>query len=196
VKKLILGLVGEKLAGKGTVAEKIDKLADEDRITVEHLRFSDILIDIAELLGTPRKEASRDQLIELATSAERIFGKGCITRGMRRRVEKSNADIIMLDGIRWPTDVEMLRGFPNNYLVYVTASAERRHKRAKERKEKAGEEFLTLEEFLREEQAETEKHIPELGKQADYKIVNESDDISLLNEQVELCWERCIRPKT
>ncbi|MBI4991794.1 MAG: AAA family ATPase [Candidatus Harrisonbacteria bacterium] len=164
----IIGLTGEKGGGKGTFAEILKEFLPG----LEHIRFSDVLLGIAAELGIPKGEVSREQLQKLAPALEEIFGKGCITRGVKSRIQKSGDNTIVLDGIRWHSDLEMLRSLPNSTLVYITANPKVRFKRTKKRKEKSGEDKATLEKFLKEEQAETEKYIPEIGAQANYKIEN------------------------
>lgn len=166
---MVIGLVGEKGGGKGTFAEIIKQIA---RGGVAHLRFSDILLDIAKTLNVPKEKVTREQLQELAQELDRIFGKGTLTRGMEKRIKENNDGLVIVDGIRWMTDLEMIKNLPDSLLVYVTANPESRWKRAKKRKEKAGEGELTFERFMAEEQAENEKYIPEIGKVADILIEN------------------------
>jgi len=164
----IIGLVGEKGGGKGTFVQVLKKFMPG----LDHIRFSDVLLAIAAELGIPKEKVSREQLQKLAPALEKIFGKGCITNGVRARIKKSRSSTIVLDGIRWPSDLEMLRSFPNNTLVYVTADPQIRLQRTQKRKEKSGEDKTNLKKFLKEEKAETEKYIPEIGAKADYKLEN------------------------
>jgi dephospho-CoA kinase len=166
---MVIGLVGEKGGGKGTFAEIIKQIA---RGGVSHLRFSDILLDIAKLLDIPKEKITRGQLQELAQELDRIFGKGTLTKGMQKRIQENKGGLVIVDGIRWATDLEMIGNLPNSILVYVTANPELRWERVRKRKEKAGEGELTFERFMAEEQAENEKYIPEIGKVADVCIEN------------------------
>lgn len=166
--KIIIGLVGEKSGGKGTFKNLLVELIG-NRHQIKHVRFSDVLVETLKLWGI---EDSRPNLQKLSPAMVQAYGEGVLTRAIKKRIENVDADIVILDGIRWHSDAEMLRQLPNNVLVYITADAKKRHDWSRARKEKAGEENTTLEQFMEEEQAETEKYIPEIGAMADYKITN------------------------
>lgn len=165
---MVIGLVGEKGGGKETFVACLKELGRP----VKHLRFSDILLDVVKQLEIPKQEVERWQLQELAVALDKIFGKGSITRAMKKRLQKYKSELVILDGIRWRTDAEMLRELPDNLLVYVTANPKIRYERAKKRKEKAGEGEISFELFMEEERAETEIYIPEIGKTADVMMEN------------------------
>ncbi len=166
--KMIIGLVGEKGGGKETFVSCLKELGRP----VKHLRFSDILLDIVKQLEIPKEKVERWQLQDLAVALDKIFGKGSLTRAMKQRLQKYENELVILDGIRWRTDAEMLRELPNNLLVYVTADPKVRYERAKRRNEKAGEGEMSFDKFMGEERVETEIYIPEIGKTADAKIEN------------------------
>ena len=68
-------------------------------------------------------------------------------------------------------------------FFYITAPDELRFERYKHRKEKADDGIMDFEHFKQQEQEPTEIRIPELGKQADYKIEN-------TGSLEELSWRR------
>lgn|SRR3989344_7326445 len=182
--KIVIGLVGEKGGGKETFVKSLKEIVPQ----VTHIRFSDLLLDIAAQLGIPKEKVERWQLQELAKELDRIFGKGTITRGIKAKLQKIDDGIIMLDGIRWQTDVEMLRSLPANLLVYITADVCLRYQRTKERKEKAGEATASFEQFLEEERAETEKYIFRIGTTADFVIQNDRG-LEEFSKQVKTVYE-------
>ena len=57
-------------------------------------------------------------------------------------------------------------------MVYITADQPLRYERLKNRSEKVRETGLSFDQFMKEENIETEKLIPQLGEQADVKIEN------------------------
>ena len=75
--------------------------------------------------------------------------------------------------MRWQSDVDLIRSITPNKLVYITASVEHRYERIKTRKEKVGEDQASFEQFLKEEQIETELEIKNIGKGADITIIND-----------------------
>ncbi len=181
-KKVIIGLVGEKGCGKGTFKDLLAEMVPDKKIA--HVRFSDVLAETLKLWGIP---ASRESLQKLSPAMVQAYGEGVLTRAVRKRVEDLDADIVILDGVRWLSDEEMLRQLPDNLLVYITADAKTRYERTKSRKEKTGEENTTLEQFMKEEQAETEKSIPLIGARADYKIINSGSLEELRTEIEKFC---------
>lgn len=165
-KKLIIGLVGEKGGGKGTFTKVLRSIAPGRSIT--HIQFRDVIQETLELWGIP---ATRQNLTKLAVAMNSTF-EDAITHATLRKADNVKSDIVIFDGIRWQGNIEGLRKLPNNVLVYVTADPEIRYQRAKARKEKVGEESLTFEEFMKEEQLKTELLIPQIGKTADFTITN------------------------
>lgn len=181
---IIIGLTGEKRGGKGSFAEILMNLLPEKKII--RLGFGDIVGDILDILG---KEKSRDNMQKLPIALINGFDQAdVITQAMRKRIEKigsENPDIVILDGIRKWADLRMLRSFPINFLVYITASLQTRYERAKKSNEKVGDNSLTLEKFKDQDEAEIERLIPEIGRRSDYTISNERT-LSEYREDVEI----------
>lgn len=100
------------------------------------------------------------------------YGEGTLSHAIFERIKNLKADIIIIDGVRWESDVELVRIFPKNYLIYITADLKTRYERLKKRGEKEGEEETTFEQFVSEENAANELLIPKIGKGADFKIEN------------------------
>ena len=161
----IIGLVGEKGSGKDTFAKYLTEISDKK---IAHIRFSDLLKQTLKLWDI---EPSRANLQKLAQLLE-DFGSGTVAHGLEKQIESTEADIIILDGIRWKPDVELLRKFPDHKLVYITADPKLRFERLKNRGEKTGESEMSYDQFLEEEKAPNELLIPEIGANADIKIEN------------------------
>ena len=120
------------------------------------------------------------------------FGKGTLTNAIYERIKNDKKNIVIYDGIRWQTDVEMIRSFHKNILIYITANPKVRYERLKERKEKIGEENLTFEQFMKEEKAYTEIFISRIGKTADFKIEN-NYSIEKFKDKVKEFSERYLK---
>lgn len=163
----IIGLVGEKGSGKDTFAQILTEIIKNKKIA--HIRFSDLLKQTLRLWDLP---ITRSNLQKIAQILEDEFGPGSVAHGIEIQIQKTDADIILLDGIRWNPDVELLKKFPESLLIYITADPKLRFERLKQRGEKDGESNMDFEQFQREEQAKNELLIPEIGKGADYKILN------------------------
>ena len=164
--KIVIGLVGEKGSGKETFGNFLKVLLPRKHI--DRIHFSDILVETLALWDIPK---TRSNLQILAQYMEE-FGKGTLSSAIKKRALKSKAEIVIIDGIRWESDLKMLKSFPKNLLVYITADLKIRYQRTKLRKEKAFEEATTFEQFMKEEKAKNEVLIPKIGYGADFKIIN------------------------
>ncbi len=158
----ILGLIGEKFAGKDAAANYLEK-----QHGFTHVRFSHVLDDILRLLDLP---ISRRNEIDLGLGLRKIFGDGVLGHAIEKRVKESGADFLVLNGIR----MDEMRNVKNlgAKTIYITASAEIRFERYQQRHEKTDDALMDYDDFIKQEQEATEKGIPSLGAQADYKIEN------------------------
>jgi dephospho-CoA kinase len=165
--KYLVGVVGENGAGKDTFTTFLTAAAAP--LTVSKHRFSDVLYGTLNSWGI---ETTRANLQNMAIIMDRQFGKGSLTRAAQARIRSDKSDIAVIEGVRWKTDVPMIRSFKNSLLVYVTAKPKVRFERMRFRGEKAGENSVSFKQFELEEKAATELQIPEIGSKADYKIEN------------------------
>lgn len=166
--KFIIGLVGEIGSGKETFAQLFRQAAPQ--LSVSHHRFSDILYETLRVWDI---ETNRRNLQMLTIVMREGYGPEVLNHAVGKRIENDPAQIVILDGVRWQSDVKFLKQLPNNRLVYITAEPEIRFNRVIQRKEKAGEEGKTFEQFQEDEQMATETEIPIIGKtDADFKIIN------------------------
>lgn len=177
-KKIIIGLIGEKGAGKGTVSDYLI-----EKYGAVHYGTSKVLRRTLEDIYV---SATRDNLIKLALVLKEGFGPSVIIDSLIRDMEKNGSDIIIADGIRMHGDIEPFRKKygKNFFLVYVYADLKLRYERTKKRKEKEGEDKTTFQEFLEDEGRLTEVSIHEIGKQADFKMNNNKTSKELM-EQVD-----------
>lgn len=170
MEKIIIGVVGRKLSGKGTFGMFLKETCRGKHIVL--MSFSDVLRDTLRFWGLPY---TRHNLQRLAIIMNHEFGEGTLTRAVLLRVETVDADTIVLDGIRWLSDRDMLRKIPGFLMVHIIADICVRYARRKAG-QKVGEAEVSWEQFLREEQAETELYIEEIGEGADYAIANDATE--------------------
>ena len=161
-KKLYIGLVGEKLAGKDTISEYLVSKYD-----AAHFRFTHILDAILEDLDMP---ISRKNEIDLGLALRKVFGQHVLVNALEERVKKSWANLIVVNGIRMD-ELDVVKSWGAK-IIYVTAPIEVRFERYKNRREKADDAQMSLEQFIEQEKGPTELAIPSLGKQADMRIDN------------------------
>lgn len=177
--KIVLGLVGEKGAGKGTVSGFL-----ANNYQARHFGTSAILRQTIHNLQLP---LSRDNFIKLALVLKEGFGPTVIIDALIQQIEDSGAaGIIIADGIRMLEDIKPFQEKYGSdfYLIYVSADIKIRYERSKLRKEKAGEGQMSFEEFLAEERRLTELSIHEVGQRADF-ILNNDQNTAELEKQIK-----------
>jgi len=186
--KIVIGLIGEKGAGKGAVA---DYLVSNYGAT--HYGTSKILRRTIEDLHLP---ANRDNYVKLAIVLKEGFWPSVIIDSLIKDIESNGSEIIIADGIRMHGDVEPFRKKygKNFHLVYVTADLKIRYERTKKRKEKAGEDKTSLANFIAEEGRLTEVSIHEVGTTADF-VINNNKGEKELYQQVDKIIKRIISSK-
>lgn len=184
---MIIGLVGQKGGGKGTFTDLLKKAAPNK--TISRIKSSDILLETLHTWGIP---ATRRNFQILASTMVADYGEGILTKAVHKRIAHDPSDIVIFDGVRWDSDVKMVREFPQSLIVYVTASPKIRYERTKTRKEKADEGDVTFEQFLEEEQMPTEIDIPRIGAKADFKIINDGT-LEDFEKQVKEFYEKLFK---
>jgi ABC-type antimicrobial peptide transport system ATPase subunit len=92
MQKLIIGLIGEKLSGKDEVAKYV--VAKQNAF---HIKFSHLLDEILDVLNLPK---TRRNEIDLGLGLRQIFGSDVLYLGLKQRIETSNAQVVVINGIR------------------------------------------------------------------------------------------------
>ncbi len=162
--KTILGLVGEIASGKGTVAKYLHEKYESNTY-----RFSTMLRDIMNRLYLP---VNRNNLQSISTLLREQFGQDVMSRVIAKDVENDRNDLVVVDGIRRPTDITYLRKIHGFHLVSLIADPHLRWQRLVARDENEGDAKKTFEEFIKNGEAEAETLIIELNKEAEYTIDN------------------------
>jgi len=189
--KLVIGIVGAPLAGKETCANTIELLLIEDGYRVSRHTFSDILRDTLDLYDLPH---TRDNLQKMAIimNAETGFGDGTLSRAMRRRLLDDEAEVAILDGVRWLGDEHMIRSLNEegikSVMIYISAGAKVRYARLLAR-DRAGEAATTWEDFERQEKARTEVDIPDIASRAEIVLENNDNDIERFKRDINRVYE-------
>ena len=177
IMKLVIGLVGEKGSGKQTFVNFLKKIASSKTprndgvggLNIRQVRFSDILAQTLLIWDIP---LSRANLQKLSLIMGDEFGASSLAHAAKFNIADDPSQIIILDGIRRDAELKLVQKFKNNLLLYITAKSNLRYKRLKLRSEKVGETHITYPQFLAEEKSKAETEIPNLGKKADLKIIN------------------------
>ena len=189
--KLVIGIIGAPLAGKETCANVLQQLLAEDGYRVSRHTFSDILRDTLSLWDIPHTRYNL-QKMAIVMNAETGFGDGALSRAMRRRLMNDDADVAILDGVRWLGDEKMIRGLNDDGIksvfVYISADPKVRYERLLSRN-RVGEAATTWEDFARQEKARTEVDIPDIGSRAEITLENNYEDVEHFKRDINRVYE-------
>ncbi len=174
IKPAVVVFVGEKLAGKEVAAQYLIK-----RHNFYGYHFSRIISDILNRLHLP---ISRSNQINLVSALRERFGGGILAQVIKQDIISHGYKRVVIDGLRHPAEYDLLKKLPGFLLVYLTAPLSLRYERARQRREKVGENKVSLTDFKREEKAVTEVYISKLGRRAQLKIINDGTIQELYNK--------------
>jgi len=163
----VIGLVGEKGSGKQTFVNFLKVIAPD--LNIRQVRFSDILAQTLMIWDIPN---TRSNLQKLSLIMEEGFGQASLANAAKFSIEGDSADVIIFDGIRRQTELDLVNNMPESTLIYITAEQKLRYERLKLRSEKVGEVGLTFEQFLQEDKSKAEINIPNLGQKTAVKLEN------------------------
>jgi dephospho-CoA kinase len=138
--RMVIGLTGPNAAGKGEAASALRALG------FSYHSLSDIVREEALALG---RTAGRDDLIRTGNELRRAGGPGVLAERILPRL--GTRDVV--DSIRNPSEVEVLRGLEGFLLLGVTAPPKVRFERAQRRRGR-GDSLKDLQAFLDKEAEE------------------------------------------
>lgn len=165
-KKIILGITGEIASGKDTVTKYL-----VEQYGAKQYRFSDPLRDILDRLHLPQ---DRKHLSDLSHFLRKAFGEEILAHVIENDAKHDEHSLVVIDGIRRLSDIDLVKKLPEFTLVYVEADMARRYDRLTGRRQNADDQTKTFEEFKRDHLLETEMTIPPLRADATYIINNDS----------------------
>ena len=158
--QLVIATVAEKGGGKGFFTEIVKKALPQYRVA--SLRLSDTFRDILSLLA---KDQSRENISTLATILREGFeDNGILIPAMEKRIKETDADIIILDGLRKPEEIEPLVRKFNGVVVYIEADQKTRFERRREQAETTDEKGMSWEQFVRQDKMAAEIAIRAMGE--------------------------------
>ncbi len=172
--KIVLGFVGDIASGKGTICKYL-----KEKHNINAYRYSTMLRDVVQRLYIPE---SRDNLQLISKVLRENFGQDLMSKVIAFDVENDSNEVVIVDGIRRPTDIIYLEKMPGFNLIYITADPKIRWERLVKRAENPGDSEKTYEEFLANEQAEADSLTKKLGSTAKFTITNNGDFEELYNQ--------------
>ncbi len=162
--KLIIGIVGQMAAGKGTAANYL-----KEKYGASTYTFSTMLGDVLDRFHLER---NRDNFIKISEQMRSTFGEDIMAKTMANDVKKDSNNLIVVEGVRRDADIEYLSQMEGFVLVEIFANMEKRFERTKKRGEKIDDNDKTFEEFEADHQRSTELSTVEVAKQATIRIDN------------------------
>ena len=174
--KIIIGVAGEMGSGK----EAISQYLVEKYHSSSH-NFSQVLTDIAKRLYLP---ITRETQTAISGMIRTTFGQDIMAKVMANESKEDSTEIVVVQGIRRPQDMDQLRELPNFKLIYVEADIVVRYGRVKKRGEKENDATMTFEQFQHSHTYETELAIAGLKEYAAHVVKNDGT-MEQLHKQVD-----------
>jgi dephospho-CoA kinase len=172
---LVIGLAGRIGSGKGTVAAYL-----KERYKAKKFVYSDILGDMLDRLHLPR---TRDNLQKLGKGIREQLGDDVLVNAMLEDVKGSTARILIIDGVRYVNEVDMVRGFDESLLIFTDAPVLTRYERCVARAQK-GEGKEGFSDFELRDNAPTELELDQVKEMADH-VIDNSGSVADLFEKVD-----------
>jgi dephospho-CoA kinase len=191
-KKCIVAFAGRNGCGKETAAKWASRAFSARTHT-----YSDVLIETFGL-WLPRK-STRPEQQALSTFMRSLLGEDAMAIVMVQKCLEASGNYVVIDGVRRPSDIELLCkefGEENVHRGWIETAANVRYERLKARKAKGGEQFMTWDEFLVQEAAETEQLLDVVRASCAFEIDNNTSlDASGVPSHMYLQLERALKDR-
>jgi len=176
MKSTVIGISGPIAVGKTTVTNYL-----KEHYGGVSFRFSSMLRDMLDRIYL---EQTRENMQVLSAFLRSTFGQDMMSNVMIKDIENATDPLIVVEGVRRPSDVTHLRNLPNFHLVGMNAEQQIRFERLAKRHENPDDFGKTFEEFQKDENREAEQEIQNIVAQSDFQIDN-SGSLEDLTKQVE-----------
>ena len=179
---MIIGITGTNGAGKDTIVRFFQGKG------FQMYSCSDILRDECKQRGW---DITRDHLIEIADTMREQEGYGVLAERVVEKIIKDNPGKTVVNSVRHPGEVEILRKQDNFLFISVDAPIEMRYQRIIGRNQNK-EDDVSFEEFTKQERLVGEGGQQQLAPTmdlADISILNAST-LKDFHEQLEEIYER------
>ena len=109
---MIIGLTGQMASGKTTVVNVLLKLG------YKLITLSDMVREECQRLGVKEE---RENLMNVGQTLRQKYGAGVLAERALKKIKKADSDKLVIDGIRNPAEVEVLKKDPDFVLIANTA---------------------------------------------------------------------------
>jgi dephospho-CoA kinase len=165
--KIVIALTGPIASGKDVTKKYI-----EEKYGAKSVKFSQILRDVLNRITVPLE---RENMQLLSTVLRQNFGEDVLARNIAEDAKKLDAQIVILDGVRRPADIEYAKQLAGFVLIKIDADPKIRFQRAVLRNENVGDSEKTFEQFLADHETEADKEVPIVMSQATFAFDNNGD---------------------
>ncbi len=124
--KIKIGLTGTIGSGKGSISNCV-------KISGNNFHYTSLSDRVREETEKRNLEKTRENLINIGNDLREEFGVSILAKRTNDILKGINSDLILIDGIRNPGEVEELRKSKNFYLIGIDASLDTRFLRIKNR---------------------------------------------------------------
>ncbi|MBS4012652.1 MAG: AAA family ATPase [Bacteroidetes bacterium] len=181
---IIIGITGTLGAGKGTVVDYLVRNKGFVHYSVRGL--------ITEELNKRGMPVNRDTLTNLANELRADNSPAYLIELLYEKAYKNGKNCI-IESIRTPGEIEMLKSKPNFFLLAVDAESKTRYERIVERASET--DNVSFETFLENEKREMQstdpnkQNLSECIRQADF-VINNNGNVSELYNQTEEIYQK------
>lgn len=113
--KLIIGLTGSMGCGKGEIVKILEKKG------FQYITLSMMVREEARKRGVAEE---REKLMEVGNSMRKESGAGVLAQRALEKIENSEGDLWIVDGIRNPAEIDALKKGENVHIVGVSTDRE------------------------------------------------------------------------
>lgn len=174
--KIVIGIAGEIASGKDAVERYI-----VEKYGAAHMGFSDTLRDVLDRLHLPHE---RINMATLAEALRATFGEDLLARVLVDDVRNTQADLVVIDGIRKQGEMDELKTLENFHSVFVDADLKTRYERIVRRGQNPDDNTKTFEEFVKDNAHAADASIRYLKEQADF-VIDNNGTVEELHRQVD-----------
>lgn len=168
---MIIGVTGPIAAGKGAVVRYLKSKG------FDSFSLSDVLRDECV---KKHLEVTRENLQKMGEDLRKKFGKGILAQRILEKVTKN----AVVESIRKPEEVEVLKKASQFHLIGVSAPLKLRYERLVKRAREEDKDKLSYNNFLEISKNAAEQEIEKCIRMADFVIENDCS-IEELNNKVE-----------